>query len=127
MSMKSRMTLLSVFAGMAAMGGGSFDLPGERKTLPSKEYKPKEPILRSYKHIGEIPKGCKLETEIIQVEKDVYLFSVEVDLVFGTIKARKKKCIKYCAEIEEFFKSCDIDYIIKCNPNLTYTNRELLP
>ena len=72
--------MLPILYAAALMGGG---LPAVQEPEPKQQRRK----LGSYKHTGEIPKGCKLETHTI--------FDVEVDVVFGSEKAKAKKLKKY--------------------------------
>lgn len=113
MSLKS--TLLMA-AGMAMMGEAMMH-PGHRKRFykDSSAYS-KNIQFGNYKHEGEVPKGCKLETITLFIDKhhDVdYIVQLDIDIVYGTIKARNKKIIKYASEIKEFIESKHIGELKK--------------
>lgn len=103
MSMKS---LLGIALGIAALSGApGYNVPRFR----SRE--PRYPSINSsYRHVGPVPKGCKKETVRLAFKKDEalangHLIQVDVDIVWGTTKARAKKLIKYRNELEQYIAS----------------------
>lgn len=86
--------------------------------------------LGNYKHIGDIPKGCKLFNEEIIAEKDGISMTIQVDIVCGTEKARLKKYIKYSNEIYVYVAQTPLQEIIDSGrffvSNNTLENNTLL-
>jgi len=109
--MKSRLGLMSIFASMAMLGGG---MPSRLRTtyIP-----PSKPIPFTFKKFkwkedAERPKGCKCERvklEFIKPSHPIrYKITVEVDIVYGTAKAGKKKLLQYQNEIAYFICHTEI-------------------
>ncbi len=89
---------------MAAMFGGAPMYGMPRTRFPVRRY---PSIQSSYRHVGSVPKGCRLETVRLVFKKDEELInghhiSVDVDLVYATAKARAKKLRKYQMELGEY-------------------------
>lgn len=104
-----------MWAMAALMGGmgGSFgmDMPQHRiYDRPKKTYK-----LGNYKHTGEIPKGCKLESETLIFKHTQHTLSITVDIVAATPKSKAKKINKYRGEIADYLAHLTINEIISRN------------
>lgn len=99
MGMKGNLLMMALMAGaMSSYGygnsGSRFDqpiLPEEKKRLPGK-----------FK--GVIPKGCKLHTEAIETKWRGFLLTKNVDIVYGSEKAKQKAIVKAGYEIKEYLK-----------------------
>lgn len=109
--------LLPILLAGAMMGGG---LP--QLSLP--EPRERRIKLNSYRHTGEIPQGCKLETRILTVSHSSHDFSIKVDVVYGSEKGKHKKLKKYEQEIKEYLKNFSLEELIERNEfqiSLPYT------
>jgi len=87
------MAMAMAMMGSASMNGGNqrsyIELPEEKKILPGK-----------FK--GILPKGCKIETVAIVVKHNGYHLTQNVDIVFGSEKAKQKAIIKAEYEIKNY-------------------------
>lgn len=92
-------------AQMAMMGGG---IPSH---IPTPYIPPSKPIPFTFKKFKrkekeELPKGCKCERLTLKFIKPSspikYKISVEVDIIYGTAKAGRKKLLQYQNEIAYF-------------------------
>ena len=108
MNMKSH--LFGMMA-MASMFGGNVKWDGMPRDFSDPYIPPSKPIPFTFKKFrrkdgDELPKGCKCEKvklEFIKPSSPVkYKITVEVDLIYGTEKAGKKKLIQYQNEIGYF-------------------------
>lgn len=109
MNMKRGIGMMAAMA--ALMGGMGMDMPQHRiYDRPKKTHK-----LGNYKHTGEIPKGCKLETERLIFKHTYHTLAIAVDIVAATPKSKAKKINKYRGEIADYLAHLSINEIILRN------------
>jgi len=80
--------------GMSESSSSHFDqpiLPPEKKILPGK-----------FK--GTVPKGCKIQTAPIEVKWQGFLLIKNVDILYGSEKARQKAIVKAEYQIKEYLQ-----------------------
>ena len=87
-------SILGIAAMMAmAMAGGGMTPTYGMPRMPRRRREP-DVEMPATKHAGDIPKGCTLETVRLQfIGKEQFNIFIEVDLVYGTKKARHKKLV----------------------------------
>jgi hypothetical protein len=69
--------------------------------------------LGNYKHIGSLPKGCKMITQPLQFKKEGYVYTIDVDIVFASQKTMMKKSIQYEKQIADFIENTWTSDLIK--------------
>ena len=114
MSMKGR---LGIFTAMAAMFGGMGGMSMQTREPQHPVYKRRNnvPTLRSFRHTGEIPKGCKLETVKLVFTAEGNRLSIDVDIIYASPKARQKKIAQVVMEIGNYLQLADIrDVLSSC-------------
>jgi len=107
--MKKGIGLLHTMAIAMAMGSG-MDFPSPRRRFTEKKRRIK---LGNYKHEGEIPAGCVLETETLIFFQGNFSFSIEVDVVFGSKKGKKKKLNRYKNQIQNYISTLTTKELIE--------------
>ena len=112
--MKKGLGMMGILAATLAMTGGM----GMGMPEPRTRYNPtpqRRKHLGYYKHIGEIPKGCKVDFEVLTFRKNGYILTLAVEILYGTLKGKWKKINRYKKEIEEYILHLSIEEIIERN------------
>lgn len=91
---------------MMANGMNLPDIIDEKPKQQPKTQPKEEPILRG-KFNGIVPKGCKLETIQIRLKWQGYHLTQNVDIVFGSEKAKQKAIVKAEYEIKNYLQKRD--------------------
>ena len=102
---------------MAVMAGMDSELNhSEKPYIPPPEMVKKEPKLTGLKHIGAIPKGCHLDTVVVDFPyfSDI-MVRVSFEIVYQSMKSFDQKLLKKQKEISEFILLSGLDKI-KADP-----------
>ena len=90
MSMKK--TILAVTAMAAMMGGGLPMFGTEPKRRFTEPHRSKTPMLLSgIKHIGPVPKGCKVALIPLVILDGKFTYKISIELLFGSKNGLQKK------------------------------------
>lgn len=117
LSMHSK--LLSIMGLASVMGGMGAGYPMDSSMKGYDPILPEPFSFKKFKHTGELPKGCKIETlpmEIIKETKNPkgeWSITLEMDIVYGTMKSFYKKHKQYQNEIVGFIQRADINTLRK--------------
>ena len=87
--MKKGLGMMMGMMAVAMAGAGGFPIYGMPRMPRGRAQR--DPELPPIRHVGEIPKGCRKETECLQFSTDNHIVSVDVDVVFANLKTRAKK------------------------------------
>jgi hypothetical protein len=100
----SKKSSVLIAAAMMAMGAGNMYHSGGTKTDSDDFIIRRKRILPTFKHKGNIPKGCKLFEGDLHINTNMEIdLKVNVSLVYGTTKALEKAKVKILNEIASFF------------------------
>jgi len=114
MSMKRGIGMMYAMAALMGGMGGGMGMPHTSRQ-PKYDRPKKITKLGSYKHTGEIPKGCKLESETLTFKHTEHTLSIVVDIVAATPKSKEKKINKYRGEISDYLAYLSINEILARN------------
>ena len=107
---------MGILAATLAMTGGMG--MGMGMLEPRTRYNPtpqRRKSLGYYKHIGEIPKGCKVDFDVLTFRKNDYILTLGVEILYGTFKGKQKKINRYKREIGDYILHLSIEEIIERN------------
>lgn len=85
---KSIGVLASMMLAMGAMGG--MPMPRMREPYNPDRYDPTEPVTV----IKNVPKGCRKESVSLDLERGNEIYTINGEIIYGTLKARNKAIIK---------------------------------
>ena len=110
------MGIMGIMGAMAGNGPNGYVYGGSSGYDP---ILPEPFTFKKFKHTGELPKGCKIQTipmEIIKETKNPkgeWSITLEMDIVYGTMKSFYKKHKQYQNEIVGFIQRADINTLRK--------------